>query len=347
MRRLGLIAALMTLAAWIPAPELDLTTLALTSDAAVLAKRVGDELHEGRTVGTYAIVHAVHGAATGTIAIDDGAYRHPDESPLRLLFLKRLSADEQARWKLPAWIVQYDGARIVVRGEVHDFHAEDARFRGGSGSFLDHGSRSVMVTHAQTRDDPAFDPAKTGPVVESELLDAAKRAFARAAELRAVKKLPADARRRARLLALLPAPRPAGPAFTPHTDHPELLDIQVMHALIEAADAEGILEALPRVRNDDGSWHHVLSTLAVDATQPEPLRVRAILARGAHRGVLTPLLAEPAAAIRAAVAETAIGSPCLASWEKTPIDRAVRVEKDPVVRALLVRADRKRQCPSP
>src|SRR5688572_26718679 len=101
---LRLFALLFLLAAWVPSPPYDLTSLALGADAVVVAKRVGDVTVHGRPVGKYEVIHALAGQASGTLLVFDAAYDIPGAEPARLLFLTRISAADQQKWKYPEWV---------------------------------------------------------------------------------------------------------------------------------------------------------------------------------------------------------------------------------------------------
>jgi hypothetical protein len=341
-----LLPLVLLLAAWFPTPQQDLTSLAYKADAVVIAKRIGSlTTAAGLPISRYQVVQALDGNVTGTIDVSDAMYAvFSKADDTRLLFLAQLTPDQQQAHKQPEWVALWLGVRVVIGGVVHDFVAQDARGYS-SGTFVD-GNRSVMMPVPQTREDPAVDQAKPGPVGDAELLETGRRAVTRARELRSLLAQKPSVARRTRLLALLPAKVTRWTER--HGGHDKLtLDFQVMRAFAESEDIEGILQALPRIRvlPDEVGWAEVVSRFAMAGNQPDALRVRALQALAAETTFTTHgFISDASVAVRRASATIATTATCIGKWAREDFTKARKTEQDPGVRDLIDRALKLKRC---
>jgi MYXO-CTERM domain-containing protein len=327
----------------------DLTSLALESDAIVLARITGHRAGEWRNREyTHEVVESHFGelAPGDVIEIDYGSNRLPmgrdneevgvaDEEVV--LFLERGGVGGRA------WSLRDSGLRIFVDGSTY-------RFEQGERASFD-----VAVPQGHDPYDVFEDPRGREPLTrsafESELRAAIERAAAVRRDLAAIESPEA----RARLLEVI------GPVWGTDDDEPCVLDGTwrfddrvseiILEQLWAAGEREALLEGYSRLRGGVAGYRlEVLSRAswllasASERERPVHLRVAALQLLAEDRWSLrdpsvveslVPLLEDPEPSIRAAAAFWVPEEGATRRWQKAIVKR-LRVESEPNARYALV-----------
>jgi hypothetical protein len=356
-RARSLLCTVLLIALWLlPRPSaqaamlvhLDLTSLALESDAIVLA-RITSSRHEGyRHLRTHVIVESYVGEFTpgDTIELDYGSIRlapaHVDQDTSLddevVLFLARRDRGEQP------WALVSSGVRVFSDGITHRFEQHD-----NPGPY-------VPVPQGRDPYDVFEDPRGREPLTRAAFELELRAAIERAEAIRRDLAASASPEARERLLEVI------GPAWGTDDDEPYMLKsysfftdsatTTILEALWATGDIEVFLEGYSRERGGVGPWGlrskpkaGRLLAKASERELPLHLRVAAlrVLAsdgwmREPEVNSLVPLLEDPEPAIRAAAAMVAVGEKGVTpSWRATIVER-LRVESDPHARYALVEA---------
>jgi hypothetical protein len=334
----------------------DLSSLALESDAIVLARVTGVRSGEGlRRIHTHVVVESLVGelAAGEVIELDYGALRlapgweneavwTPEDEVV--LFLRRAEQGEQP-WRLVG-----SGLRIFV---------DDITYR-----FEQHSNPGPYAPVPQGDDpydvfeDPRGREPLTRAAFELELRAAIERAAAVRRDLAAIESPEA----RARLLEVV------GPAWGTDDDEPCVLDgtaffedlvsTTILDALWAAGDTEAFLEGFSRVRGGVEVWRlrarpEASWLLASGSERERPLHLRVAALRvlaevwwvqdePSAADSLVPLLEDPEPSIRAAAAFMVEPEDETPSWRTAIVER-LRVESDPSARYALAELAAKRE----
>jgi len=294
----------------------DLTSLALVSDAVVLARRGAVRRPEPYVrIHTYTITRRLDGPLRPgqSIDISDGIYViSGDRSIYRvpegledevLLFLQRRTDETSGR---TTWNITPSGMRVLYGDRVYRF--EQLMNPGPFGP----------VPQGRDPDDVHGDQTAGGPISMAELISAVQRAITRATEVEVAAALRDPLERRRRLVALLPPRRPRvdpteGESFSFYQD---LVARRAVEVLAEAGDVDGVLEVCSRTvgfrRHLPDGIRDVLLAKATEISLAPHLRIEALLLLWRMRvpanvksvRTVTDLMTDPDTSVRAAAAKS-------------------------------------------